>query len=185
MEHRSEPDDGENQEIIHVDPSNPRRRRPIHDPPGYEEIDRVDRSASGVERRERSVLDQSGAEHHERLIEDHAAERRTQLLRAEQLIQLILAIIEVLIGLRVVLKLIAANPANGFAHFIYGFSTFFLGPFFDLTSSPSSGSMVLEIPSLIAIAIYAIVAWLIIKILRLIFTQSGSRSISTYDRYRS
>lgn len=157
---------------------------PTARPTGFEQVDRVDQTSSGIERRERVVLDRAGGEHRESITRDHGAERRLRLFKAEQVVWLILAVIDVLIGLRVILKLIAANPANGFAHFVYDFAGFFLGPFFGLTGTPSSAGMVLEVPSIIAMIVYALVAWGIVQVLRLIFLRGATQSISTYDHYR-
>ena len=41
----------------------------------------------------------------------------------------ILGFIEVLIGLRILLRLLGANPANGFVNWIYDWSTPFVKPF--------------------------------------------------------
>jgi YGGT family len=84
-----------------------------------------------------------------------ASEQQNQLLRVSQLVYLCIGIVEVLIGVRVLLKLIAANPDNAFARFVYSSTTVFLAPFFGLTNSPVAGGSVLEVPSLIAMAVYA------------------------------
>ncbi len=83
------------------------------------------------------------------------------------------------------MKLIGANPANAFAQVIYSAAALFLGPFFGLTSTPSWGRMVLEVPSIIAMIVYALVAWGITQLLRLILLRGTTRTYSTYDRYRS
>ena len=79
--------------------------------------------------------------------------------KATQWIWLGLGIIEVLIGLRVLLKLIVANPESPFAAFIYNISGFFLFPFAGLVGTPTSGGMELEISSIIAMLVYALLAW--------------------------
>jgi len=101
------------------------------------------------------------------------------------MVWLVISAIEIVIGLRVVLRLLAANPQNGFASFVYAVSRIFLGPFFDLTVSPQAGQIVLEIPSLIAMAVYALLGWAIVKAIWLIFAPVQSRSETTYNRYRS
>ena len=152
---------------------------------GFEQVDRVELTPSGVERREHSLVDHAGGEHSELTIRDLGAEQRLRLFKAEQAVWLVFGILDVLIGIRVVLKLIGANPANAFAHFIYSIAALFLGPFFGLTRTPSSGGMVLEVSSIIAMIIYALIAWGIVRVLRLIFLRGTTRSVSTYDRYRS
>ena len=49
----------------------------------------------------------------------------------------------------------AANPAAGFATFIYNMTAVFLTPFFGLTATPSANGSILEIPTLIAMLVYA------------------------------
>ena len=86
-------------------------------------------------------------------------EQRLFSFKATQWIWLGLGIIEVLIGLRVVLKLIAANPESPFAAFIYNVSAIFLFPFAGLVGTPAAGGMVLEFSSIIAMLVYALLAW--------------------------
>lgn len=153
--------------------------------PPVGQTERVTQTPMGVERRERSVIDQSGGEHQETSTRDRGAEQSLQLYKAVQLIWLLLGIVEVLIGLRVVLKLFAANADNGFASFIYGVAGVFVAPFVGLTGTPAAGGSVLEISSIIAMAIYALLAWGIVWIVRLLFLRSASSSSTTYDRYQS
>lgn len=83
------------------------------------------------------------------------------LRKIRQVLWFILALLEVLIGFRIFLRLIAANPNAGFANFIYTVSSPFLVPFFGLTNTPAAEGVVLEIPSIIAMIAYAILFWLI------------------------
>lgn len=145
-------------------------------------------SSAGIEQREQVVTDQAGLVHSERMVHDVAAKQRISLARTTQLIWLIFSLIEVLIGLRIVLKLIGANPANGFAEFIYNASGLFVGPFITLTNSPASGGMALEIPSIIAMIVYALLGWIIVRAARILwpmFSRSATSSTSTFDRYRN
>jgi len=96
-------------------------------------------------------------------------EQRLFSFKATQWIWLGFGIIEVLIGLRVVLKLIAANPASPFAAFIYNVSDVFLFPFAGLVGTPASGGMVLEFSSIIAMLVYALLAWGLERIVRVSF----------------
>jgi hypothetical protein len=96
-------------------------------------------------------------------------EQRIFSFKATQWIWLGLGIVEVLIGLRVLLKLIAANPESPFAAFIYNVSAIFLFPFAGLVGTPASGGMVLEISSIIAMLVYALLAWGIERIVWVIF----------------
>jgi hypothetical protein len=144
-------------------------------------------STAGVVKRERVVKDDEGPAHIERTVHDVAGEQRLALDRTIQIIWLFFGIVEGLIGLRIVLKLIASNPDNAFARFVYDASGLFVGPFVTLTGSPSSGGMTLEIPSIIAMAVYALLGWVLVRIARVLwpmFSRSTTSSTSTYDRYR-
>ncbi len=78
------------------------------------------------------------------------------------------AVLEGFIGLRVVLRLMAANPDNAFANFIYSVTNVFLWPFSGLTVTPQSGGVVLEISSVIAMLVYLLLAWVFTELLWLI-----------------
>ena len=67
-----------------------------------------------------------------------------------QLVWLLFGMLEALIGLRVVLRLIAANPHNPFAMLVYNLSYPFVWPFVGLTRTPAANGAVLEISSMIA-----------------------------------
>lgn len=121
-------------------------------------------------------------EHEERVVHDVSAERRQMLVKVTRLIWLIGGVIEGLIGIRVLLKLIAANPGSAFARLIYGITDLFLWPFFGLTATPSANGAVLEIPSLIAMLVYALFFWALVRFIWVIFDQPRSRTITTYER---
>lgn len=89
--------------------------------------------------------------------------------KATQLVWLGLGILETLIALRILLKLIAANPASPIAVLIYGFTDLFLFPFFGLTATPAVGGMVLELSSFFAMVVYALIAWAIERTIWVIF----------------
>lgn len=76
-----------------------------------------------------------------------------------------------LILLRFLLKLMAANPANIFASFIYTITEPFLVIFQGLTPTPAFAGIVLEFHDLIAIVVYAGLAWLIVRLMWLLFAR--------------
>ena len=65
-------------------------------------------------------------------------EERTFIVRLTQLVWLLFGILEALIGLRVLLKLIAANPNSPFAALVYNASSLFVWPFAGLTRTPAA-----------------------------------------------
>ncbi|MFO7681030.1 MAG: YggT family protein [Chloroflexota bacterium] len=96
-------------------------------------------------------------------------ERRLFSFKTTQWIWVVLGFVEVIIGLRVILLLIGANPQSPFAAFIYNLSAIFLLPFAGLVGAPAAGGMVLEISSIIAMLVYALLAWGIDRIIWVIF----------------
>jgi hypothetical protein len=88
--------------------------------------------------------------------------------RVSRLIWLLAGILEGMIGLRVFLKLIAANPNSPFAGFIYTMTELFLFLFRGLTLNPASGNAVLEVHALIAMLFYALVTWVLVRLFWLI-----------------
>jgi hypothetical protein len=96
-------------------------------------------------------------------------EQRIFTFKATQLIWLLFGILEALIALRIGLMLIGANPDSPIVALIYGFTGLFLFPFTGLIGSPTVGNMVLELSSLFAMLIYALIAWALERIVWLIF----------------
>ncbi|HLA97493.1 MAG TPA: YggT family protein [Anaerolineales bacterium] len=103
-------------------------------------------------------------EHRERIVVDRAAQARRIAYQVSSFLWVFFGLIMGLIGLRVFLKMIGANPGNIFARFIYNFTELFLWPFIGLTSSPSADGLVFETSSVIAILVYALMGWVIVKL---------------------
>jgi hypothetical protein len=108
--------------------------------------------------------------------------------KATQLIWLALGVLETLIALRVLLKLIAANPANPFAALLYAFTDLVLLPFAGLTRTPAAGGMVFEVSSLIAMVVYALAFWALERLVWVVFYRDREthvvREATTVDRDR-
>jgi cation transport ATPase len=93
---------------------------------------------------------------------------------AARIVYYFLGVIEVLLALRFVLALLGANRANPFANFIFAASYPFAAPFFSLFGyQPTYGSSQLEMGTLIAMAVYALIAWGVVKLIRLPRPASG------------
>ena len=96
-------------------------------------------------------------------------EQRIFTFKATQLVWLFFGILETMIALRIGLMLIGANPNSPIVALIYGFTYLFLFPFEGMTVTPSAGGMVLELSSLFAMAIYALIAWAVERTVWVIF----------------
>lgn len=138
-----------------------------------------------VDRREEvHVYSDVDSEHREHYVQDMGAEREAALSRISGLIWLLTGVLEFAIGLRVVLKLMAANPNAPFVNLVYGVTDLFLWPFLGLTVTPQANGMVLEFSSVIAMVVYAVLAWIIVRLLWLIASPGRSRRVTVERRER-
>lgn len=78
---------------------------------------------------------------------------------AQRVIWYIAGFIMTFLALRVVLLLLAANQGNFFVDFIYAVGGFFAAPFSGIFGSPTFGESFFDTASLVAIVVYALVAW--------------------------
>ena len=132
-----------------------------------------------VDRREETlVTQQPGYAATEQVTTDVAAERRMGLYQVTRILLTVLGVLEILLGIRFVLHLIAANAASGFAQFIYGTSGLFVAPFTGLVGTPTSGGATLEVTTLIAMAVYALLFWIVIRIIPIAVDRPSARTVS-------
>lgn len=109
-------------------------------------------------------------------------EQRIFTFKATYIIWLFLVILEALLALRIGLKLIGANADSPFASLIYGITNLFLFPFVGLIGTPTAGGMVLEISSLIAMLVYALVFWAIERLVWVIFYRPREAAVAVTRR---
>jgi ABC-type phosphate/phosphonate transport system permease subunit len=93
-------------------------------------------------------------------VNDPQAKTEHQQNVAERVVWFVAGILLVLLAFRFILTLLGANSSNGFANFIYSTSHPFVSPFFSLFSykSYTYGTSHFEIYTLVAMAVYAVVA---------------------------
>src|SRR5215475_3779478 len=102
-----------------------------------------------ADRRKRVVVTQQGDHvHEEHIVENTNLEYREAIYKVTQIIWLFFGAVEALMGIRVVLKLIGANPGHWFTALIYGLSQVVLWPFHPLIANPAFQNMTLEVTSL-------------------------------------
>ena len=148
----------------------------------YEEYVAEDEMLDGGRREEvRVVRDYDGVQH-ERIVENFGAERRASMEKVTALIWLMGGLLEALLGIRFLLKLIAANPATPFVNLIYTLSNLFLWPFAGLTVTPSANGMIMEISTLVAMIVYAVLTWAAVRLFWLVFSPTESRRVAWHRR---
>lgn len=130
------------------------------------------------------VQQHGSSEYVEHVVDDAAAAQRSFTYQITGILWLMFGALEGLLGLRLILKLLAANPSNPFAQLIYGLSDLFVWPFIGLTVTPSAAGIVVEIHTIIAMVVYAILAWLVISLVRVLLYRRTERFVRVERRER-
>ncbi|MGI8419245.1 MAG: YggT family protein [Candidatus Levyibacteriota bacterium] len=94
--------------------------------------------------------------------------KKKAIFRTYQVIWYILAIVEILLGFRMVLKALGANPLSGFVNLIYTLSDPLALPFVGILHSSISGVSVFEWSTLIAAVVYAILAYGVVYLIQIV-----------------
>jgi YggT family protein len=86
----------------------------------------------------------------------------------ERIIYFLVGLVAVILAARFVLSLLGANRSNGFANLIYGISYPFVAPFFGLFGyEVEYGRSRFEVETLVAIAVYAVIGYGLVKLIRI------------------
>jgi hypothetical protein len=88
--------------------------------------------------------------------------------RVERVIWFIVAVIASLIAIRFFMKLLGASYQADFVRFMYGVTGPLVAPFHGIFQASGSGNYVLEPESLIAIAIYLLIGWAVVALIRIV-----------------
>ena len=105
---------------------------------------------------------------------DPYANKRVAAYRVVQLVYLVFGLIEGLIAIRFVLKALGANPSAGFAQLIYAITAPLVAPFYGLFGNPTAQGSVLEVHSIVALIVYALLAWLVVRLTWILVGESRS-----------
>jgi len=126
-------------------------------------------------------------EREEQIFDDPYQRRMNVLDRTARIIYFVMGFLEVLLALRFLFRIIGADPNNGLVNFVYNFTGVFVGPFNGIFNDQSlQRGNVIEVSTLLAMAMYAILTYGIIQLLYLVLTPSRStRSVFSNTRRRS
>jgi hypothetical protein len=119
-----------------------------------------------------------------RVVRSSTLEQRLLLARITQLLWVLLGFLEALIGIRVGLRLIGANPGAFFTQVVYGLTDIFLWPFAGITNNPGVGAFQFEISSIIAMIVYALIAWGLTRLIWVLFYHPETNIATTYREER-
>jgi hypothetical protein len=117
--------------------------------------------------RHEEIVDRN-IEHHQAVNLDEkkrgiaAANQNSGIARIVNIVYFLFGALELLLVVRVILHLVGANPGNGFANFIDVLSSPFVALFASLLQNPTlGGTAVLEVTTIIAMFVWALVGWLV------------------------
>ena len=95
-------------------------------------------------------------------------EKKKVIFRSYQVMWYILGFVEILLGFRLTLKAIGANPFSGFVSLIYGITDPLAFPFSGIIKSGAYGSSFFEWSTIFAAVVYFLVAWGLVNLLQLV-----------------
>lgn len=99
-----------------------------------------------------------------------SVQKAAQYSALDQVVYLIFGLFELLLLIRFFFKLTGANPAAGIVQFVYAFTNVLMAPFrFIFPTSAIEGAQ-FEWSVLVAIFFYALLAWVIMKLIRIAYT---------------
>lgn len=95
--------------------------------------------------------------------------------RAAAAVGLVVGVVDVLIAGRFILKLLGASAQSGFVGFIYGVTSPLVGPFRGIFANSGSSNNIFEPAALVAIAVFALIGWGIVVLIRISTAPKGTR----------
>jgi hypothetical protein len=118
-------------------------------------------------------------ESQERVKSEVTTIRAAYSLRTEQAVWLVTGVVVVILSIRFVFKMLAASSQSGFVRFIYDFTSGLIAPFHGIFNTASSGNFVIEPETLVAIAVYALIGWGLVALVRILTRHNPSSRTDT------
>lgn len=103
------------------------------------------------------------------------------LYRGTQIVWYLFGLLEILLAFRFVLKLFGANPTAGFSSFIYAITYIFTAPFLTVFKISQVLGSIFEWTTLLAMFVYGLLAWGIVKLLVMSKTVSRPEAAEKLD----
>jgi hypothetical protein len=131
--------------------------------------DHVDQAEPGVHAEPGTHAEPGVHRHVQRTVVDESATARRTAYQIASIVRVLFGVLIGAIGLRFFLMLIGANPENFFAETVYLLTDIFVWPFFGIVGTPSFNGFVLDFPAMIAMIVYALIAWVVVRLVWLLF----------------
>jgi hypothetical protein len=170
----------------------PPANQPPYEERVYQPVDHVVREAdhggARAESRYSSYMDADGniIERRQQVYHDANLERANIRYWATTVIYFLLGVLEVILALRWLFRLLGANTDNSFITLLYGISHPFVAPFNGIFNDQALGKQsVFEFSTLIALLVYALIAWGLVSLINLMMRPApGSTDSSMTTRRR-
>lgn len=93
--------------------------------------------------------------------------------KANQILWFVCSVLELLLGMRVVLRMMGANAAAGFVRFVYGVTQPLVAPFLGMLPNAGGATRgaVLEVPAIVAMVVYFVLFLMVTLLLRLLVSR--------------
>ena len=95
--------------------------------------------------------------------------------RAAAAVGLVIGVVDVLIAGRFLLKLLGASAQSSFVGFIYGVTSPLVEPFRGIFPTSGTANNIFEPAALVAIAVFALIAWGAVVLIRIATAPKGTR----------
>jgi hypothetical protein len=132
---------------------------------------------SYAESRHASYVDPAGnqVENQAEVYQDKNQGRANRRSWITTIVYFLLGMLEIILALRFLFLLLGANQDNSFIMFLYNLSYMFIVPFNGIFSNPILGTRnVFELSTLIAMLVYALIAWGLVALSRVVFAPNNS-----------
>lgn len=117
--------------------------------------------------------DRQQVESHTEYVEDKNLMRANLCYWITRVVYFVLGVLEVIMGLRFIFRLLGANQDSSFALFLYNLSYVFVSPFNGIFNDQTIGkASVFEVSTLVAMLIYALIAWGLVALSRVVLAPS-------------
>jgi hypothetical protein len=95
--------------------------------------------------------------------------------RAAAVVGLIVGVVDVLIAGRFLLQLLGASAQSSFVNVVYSVSAPLVAPFHGIFGNSGSSTNIFEPAALVAIAVYALIGWGVVMLIRIVTAPRGTR----------
>ena len=99
--------------------------------------------------------------------------------RAAAIVGFLVGVVDIFVAARFLGKLFGASSQSAFVNFIYQVSSPMVAPFTGIFGDTGSKTNTFETASLVAIVVYAVIAWGIVVLIRIVTAPYGTRPASS------